>query len=311
MSNYLEKYHLKKVEPVKSRAKISYQDYMKMQQRPEKTGLVKVAPKRKIPPPHRNYFQKDDPRTPISTPKTEPVSRGEPNLPGELCLSREKRESPPRERVGEGKSLSFKTSKDSSAGAKIINSIQEFFNRMLESGEGCECGEPCPWGSKFFNWVDVPFGIVRSHYQKTLSKWQEQLREEGEGEGRGETGKNLKQVMKDVDRTQSESATFQNAVFKERLKKILMCYACEDGKVGYIQGMNVILSGLLFHLKDEVRTYAVFRKLIYTLRNIYLHSSPAPTQTSRSATDTSRRSGRCWRRTCPTWRRCSASWRWT
>jgi hypothetical protein len=50
---------------------------------------------------------------------------------------------------------------------------------MLESSEGCDCGEPCPWGKKFFVWVDVPFEIVRSHYQKILSKWQDVLREEG------------------------------------------------------------------------------------------------------------------------------------
>jgi hypothetical protein len=39
--------------------------------------------------------------------------------------------------------------------------------------------------------------------------------------------------------------------------------------VGYIQGMNMILSGLLYHIKDEVKTYAVFRKLIFSIRSIY------------------------------------------
>lgn len=40
-----------------------------------------------------------------------------------------------------------------------------------------------------------------------------------------ESKKNLKQIIKDIDRTQSESTTFQNTVFKEKQKKILMCYA--------------------------------------------------------------------------------------
>ena len=55
--NYLEKYHLKKVEPVKGRPKNIYADYLKMHQRVEKVGVVKPAVKRKIPA-HRNYFQK-------------------------------------------------------------------------------------------------------------------------------------------------------------------------------------------------------------------------------------------------------------
>ena len=58
------------------------------------------------------------------------------------------------------------------------------------------------------------------------------------------------QIMKDIDRTQSESLTFQNPAFKEKMKNILMCYGYEDPQIGYIQGMNMILSGLLFHIKD-------------------------------------------------------------
>ena len=81
------------------------------------------------------------------------------------------------------------------------------------------------------------------------------------------------QIKKDIDRTQSESSTFQNDVFKERQFKILMSYALEDSKVGYIQGMNMILSGLLYHIKEEVKTYAVFRKLIFNMRTVYLNST--------------------------------------
>ncbi len=52
-----------------------------------------------------------------------------------------------------------------------------------------------------------------------------------------------------------------------------MSYAFEDKQVGYIQGMNMILSGLLYHIKEEIKTYAVFRKLIFTMRSIYLNST--------------------------------------
>jgi hypothetical protein len=62
MSNYLEKYHLKKVEPVKSRPRVNYIEYLKSQQRHEKIGVVKVPTKHKIP--HRNYFRNGpDPST--------------------------------------------------------------------------------------------------------------------------------------------------------------------------------------------------------------------------------------------------------
>lgn len=80
--------------------------------------------------------------------------------------------------------------------------------------------------------------------------------------------------MKDIDRTQSDSPTFQNALFKERQRKILMSYATEDPKVGYIQGMNIILSGILYHVKDEIKTFAIFRNLILNVRNMYLHGTP-------------------------------------
>lgn len=68
MSNYLEKYHLKKVEPVKSRPRINYLDYLKMHSRPEKVGVVKVPNKRKIP--HRNYFRGEEDRPSTTTQNT-------------------------------------------------------------------------------------------------------------------------------------------------------------------------------------------------------------------------------------------------
>lgn len=49
-----------------------------------------------------------------------------------------------------------------------------------------------------------------------------------------------------------------------------MCYALEDPDVGYIQGMNMILSGLLYHVQEEAKTYAVTRKVFYAIREIYL-----------------------------------------
>jgi hypothetical protein len=44
----------------------------------------------------------------------------------------------------------------------------------------------------------------------------------------------------------------------------------EDTKIGYVQGMNMILAGILYHVKDEARSYGIFRKLLYSIRTIYL-----------------------------------------
>lgn len=100
-----------------------------------------------------------------------------------------------------------------------------------------------------------------------------------------ELKKNNIQIEKDIARTQSECLTFQNPQFKNKIKNILMCYGYEDPEVGYIQGMNMILSGLVFHIKDEVKTYAVFRKLILSIRTIYFDGTSYVTQDLRNATN--------------------------
>ena len=51
-----------------------------------------------------------------------------------------------------------------------------------------------------------------------------------------------------------------------------MCYTIEDPEVGYVQGMNMILSGFLYHIQDEAFSYAVFRKLFHSIRQNYLHN---------------------------------------
>ena len=41
----------------------------------------------------------------------------------------------------------------------------------MRNNEGCNCGEPCPWGAKFFRWVDVPLDIIKGHYSMLLGRW--------------------------------------------------------------------------------------------------------------------------------------------
>jgi glutathionyl-hydroquinone reductase len=44
----------------------------------------------------------------------------------------------------------------------------------------------------------------------------------------------------------------------------------EDREIGYIQGMNMILSGVIYHVSDESLCYGIIRTLFLKIRNIYL-----------------------------------------
>ena len=51
-----------------------------------------------------------------------------------------------------------------------------------------------------------------------------------------------------------------------------MCYSVYDSEVGYVQGMNMVMAGILYHVRDESSTYAIVRKLFHQIRPIYLQS---------------------------------------
>lgn len=73
-------------------------------------------------------------------------------------------------------SLNFKSAKETSTGTKILSSIQDFFNKLMRSNEGCSCGDPCPYAIKFFQWADVPYQVVKDHYFKVLNGWEEAMK---------------------------------------------------------------------------------------------------------------------------------------
>jgi len=75
------------------------------------------------------------------------------------------------------KSLNFKSNKDNSTGGKILNTLQGFFNKIMKSNDGCNCGEPCPWANIFFKWVDVPYDLINNLYTKNLNKWENSLKQ--------------------------------------------------------------------------------------------------------------------------------------
>ena len=75
-----------------------------------------------------------------------------------------------------------------------------------------------------------------------------------------------------MKRTQASYLAFQNEAILSKGERILMCYAIEDPEVGYVQGMNMILSGFLYHIEEEAYCYGVFRKLFLCIRKNYLNN---------------------------------------
>lgn len=59
------------------------------------------------------------------------------------------------------------------------------------------------------------------------------------------------QIEKDLQRTQPQINSFKTEKYLRMLERILKAYSLRDQKVGYIQGMNIIVSGLLYHIKSE------------------------------------------------------------
>lgn len=61
----------------------------------------------------------------------------------------------------------------------------------------------------------------------------------------------LKQIEKDLPRTQPEHSTFQIPEFINSLREVLVGYARLDWEVGYVQGMNFIAAALVYHSRSS------------------------------------------------------------
>jgi hypothetical protein len=55
------------------------------------------------------------------------------------------------------------------------------------------------------------------------------------------------QILKDLKRTQPFSKTFQSEQYQHALYQSLIAYAKTDPQIGYVQGMNIVCSVLLYH----------------------------------------------------------------
>jgi hypothetical protein len=58
------------------------------------------------------------------------------------------------------------------------------------------------------------------------------------------------QIEIDIPRTQPFSPGFEDVKVKKMLKDVLVAYSNYDPKTGYVQGMNMIASILIYHIKN-------------------------------------------------------------
>jgi hypothetical protein len=80
------------------------------------------------------------------------------------------------------------------------------------------------------------------------------------------------QILKDLKRTQPYSKTFQSAQYQTALYQCLMAYARLDPEVGYVQGMNIVCSVLLYHSANMSDCVQVLKFLMVAceFRKVYL-----------------------------------------
>jgi hypothetical protein len=70
------------------------------------------------------------------------------------------------------------------------------------------------------------------------------------------------QIKKDISRTQPHVDSFKREKYLHMLENILNVYSLYDKEVGYVQGMNIMVSSLIYHIKEEEKAFWVFCKLM-------------------------------------------------
>lgn len=74
----------------------------------------------------------------------------------------------------------------------------------------------------------------------------------------------IKQIERDLPRTQPDNPTFKNSEMLNMLNQVLIGYAAIDYEVSYVQGMNFVASTLVYHSCDA---YNSLRILTHLMKN--------------------------------------------
>ena len=68
----------------------------------------------------------------------------------------------------------------------------------------------------------------------------------------------MKQIERDLPRTQPDHPAFQTPKLKDMMKEVLVAYAQLDSEVGYVQGMNFVAAVLVYHSRTSYEALNVF-----------------------------------------------------
>ena len=122
-----------------------------------------------------------------------------------------------------------------------INWHQEWFKKDVFCGNGsavragCACVPQCKWVDK---WTTMMNNEGFTPQMFGSKQWSDD-----------EWESTLKQIEKDLLRTQPEHATFKNREFIDILREVLVGYAKLDAEVGYVQGMNFVAAAIIYHTR--------------------------------------------------------------
>jgi hypothetical protein len=72
----------------------------------------------------------------------------------------------------------------------------------------------------------------------------------------------IKQIERDLPRTQPDHPTFNNPEMLNMLNEVLTGYAVVDHEVSYVQGMNFVASALVYHACDSYNSLKIMNHLM-------------------------------------------------
>lgn len=91
-------------------------------------------------------------------------------------------------------------------------------------------------------------------------------------------------IERDVARTFGGSGRFGGQAERDKLRRLLSCYALRDAQVGYVQSMNFLAGFLLLHVPAEADAWCLFVRLLscprYAMRGYFLPNLPEVEVTS-------------------------------
>lgn len=151
----------------------------------------------------------------------------------------------------------------------------QFFHEshLQELGCGCQCqisGDNPKYCSNSSKWLDLAYNLQGKFNYEVYKKMYESFLISAP------KLKHLRQsIQRDVERTFTQTQFFAKQETQDALIRILIAYAHYEPVISYVQGMNFIAAGLLYH-SGEVSTFWLLIALMdqYGLKEIFKQNLP-------------------------------------